>query len=379
MRWCKKCVYPESSVNITFDDDGVCSGCHVGEERVEIDWDARFEAFKEIVYHYKSKDRSNYDCIIPVSGGKDSYYQTYIMKEVLSLNPLLVTFNGHNYLDIGLENLSNMRDTFGVDHIFFTPSKKAIVKLNRLGFKMTGDMNWHNHAGIVTVPIIAAVKYKVPLVLWGEHSLDLTGKNSLYDLVEYTERERNEHYLRGFDWHDFVEETEDLKKEDMLWCHYPSDKEVSDVGVRGVFLGNFINWDANKQTRLVRKFGFKDSPIPFERTYRTMSNLDDRYENGIHDLLKYIKFGYGRATDHASRDIRQGYMTRDEGIEMVRKYDHVVSSDLYEWLKYVDMSEEEFWKVANSFRSLRVWREENGEWVKDNIWDEVENKPEEVS
>ena len=127
MKWCKKCVYPASSVNISFDEDGVCSGCHVGDERTDIDWDTRFDVFKEICFKHRSKDKSNYDCVIPVSGGKDSYYQTYIIKEKLGLNPLLVTYNGHNYLDVGLENLHNMIDTFGCDHIFFTPSKNKRI------------------------------------------------------------------------------------------------------------------------------------------------------------------------------------------------------------------------------------------------------------
>lgn len=370
MRWCKKCVYPEIAVNIMFDDEGVCSGCRVAEERFEIDWDERFGIFKDIVFRYRNKVGSNYDCIIPVSGGKDSHFQTYIIKEVLGLNPLLVTYHGHNYLPVGLDNLQNLRDTFGVDHIFYTPSKKTIIKMNRLGFKLTGDMNWHAHAGIVTYPVIVAVKYKIPLLIWGEHSLDLTGKNSLYDLVEYTSRERKESWLRGFDWDDFIEKTENIKSEEMLWCKYPSDEEIEEIGVRGIFLGNYINWDANKQLKVVRKYGFKESPEPFERTYRQMSNLDDRYENGVHDLLKYIKFGYGRATDHVSRDIRLGHMTREQGIEMVRKYDHVVSKDLYYWLDYVGMTEDEFWEIADTFRDLRIWRKENGKWVKDNIWDE---------
>ena len=118
----------------------------------------------------------------------------------------------------------------------------------------------------------------------------------------------------------------------------------------------------------MEKYGWKPSEKPFERTYRNFSNLDDRYENGIHDLMKFIKFGYGRATDHTTKDIISGYMTRDQGIEMVRKYDHVVSSDLYFWLDYVDMKEDEFWKIADSFRSNKVWRIENNKWVKDNIW-----------
>ena len=119
-----------------------------------------------------------------------------------------------------------------------------------------------------------------------------------------------------------------------------------------------------------KKYGWKPRSEPFDRTYRNFSNLDDRYENGVHDYLKYIKFGYGRASDHAAKDIRTGYLTRDQGIQMVKKYDHVIPKDLNYWLKYVGMKENEFWRVANSFRSKLVWRKDKkGNWVKDTIWD----------
>ena len=106
----------------------------------------------------------------------------------------------------------------------------------------------------------------------------------------------------------------------------------------------------------------------FQRTYRLFSNLDDRYENGIHDLMKFIKFGYGRASDHASKDIRAGYMTRQEGIKMVKKYDHVVSDDLYYWLDYINEKEDYFWKIADTFRDPRVWTIKKNKWWKENIW-----------
>ena len=121
---------------------------------------------------------------------------------------------------------------------------------------------------------------------------------------------------------------------------------------------------------MIDEYGWRPAEKPFERTYRTMSNLDDRYENGIHDLMKFIKFGYGRCSDHASKDIRTGYMTREDGIEKVKDYDHVVSSDLYHWLDYVNMKEEEFWHIADSFRDPRVWWVKDGHWWKDNIWGE---------
>ena len=154
-----------------------------------------------------------------------------------------------------------------------------------------------------------------------------------------------------------------------MWAKYPDDEEILNAGVRGLCIGNYFNWDPNTQTEIIKeKYGWKGSDREFQRTYRKMSNLDDRYENGAHDLLKFIKFGYGRGSDHASKDIRTGYLTREQGIEMVKKYDHVVSDDLYYWLDYVEMSEEEFWKTADTFRDPRVWWIQNGEWWKDNIW-----------
>lgn len=190
------------------------------------------------------------------------------------------------------------------------------------------------------------------------------------DYVEFSARTRHEHALRGFEWYDMVGK-EGLTEADLDWAKYPSDAEILKSGIRGVCIGNYFKWDPNEQTKLViDRYGWKPSEIEFQRTYRKMSNLDDRYENGAHDLLKFIKFGYGRGSDHASKDIRTGYMTRDEGIAMVRKYDHVVSDDLYFWLDYVDMSEDEFWETADTFRDARVWWIENGEWWKDNVWGE---------
>jgi len=209
-------------------------------------------------------------------------------------------------------------------------------------------------------------------MIWGEIAWDISGMFEPDDFVEFSARVRHEHALRGFEWYDMLNDAaENLKEKDLSWAKYPSDEEVLKVGLRGLYIGNFFKWDPNKHTPLVqKKYGFKPADKPFERTYRTASNLDDRYENGAHDLLKFIKFGYGRASDHASKDIRTGYMTREQGIEMVRKHDHVVSKDLYHWLDYVGLSEDEFWATADVFRDSRVWWIQDGHWWKDNIWGE---------
>jgi len=386
MRWCRKCVYPASSaVPLAFDGNGICSGCRTAGERIQVDWARRKKMFEQMIEEYRSKDGSNYDCIIPVSGGKDSYYQIHLIKKVYGLNPLLVTYHGNNYTQAGLDNVENMRRVFGVDHIFFTPSIDVLIKLNRIGFRLMGDMNWHAHAGIFTYPIRVAIQMNIPLMVWGEHGfMDLGGMHSYKDLVEFTYRYRHEHCLRGYEWYDMTDEglrklgrpelAEGLTASNLIPWAYPSDEEIRRVDVRGVYVSNFFPWEANEHGKLVvEQYGFKPAPEPFERTYRRLSNLDDMHENGIHDYMKYVKFGYGRATDHSCKDIRAGIMTRGEAIDVVRKMDHIKSKDLYRWLAYVGMTEDEFDRTADMFRDQRVWwKDESGSWVKDNIWEEMQ-------
>ena len=375
MRWCQKCVYPEIAVNNMFDDDGVCSACRVQEEFDELTdefWAKRREVFQGVVDEARDPDAGRYDCVIAVSGGKDSWFQTYVIKELYGLNPLLVTYHGNNYLPEGQRNLDRMREVFDVDHVVVGPGVETLKKLNRLCFKKMGDMNWHAHCGIKTVPIQVAVRYEIPLIVWGEVTWTIAGMFSPADYVEFSKRTRLEHDMRGFDWFDMVDEEEGIEPRDLLWARYPSDDDIDRVGVRGIYIGNFFKWDPNEHAQKMHdELGFEFSEQPFERTYRRMSNLDDMHENGIHDYMKFVKFGYGRGSDHASKDIRTGYMTREEGVEMVRKYDHVKPRrDLERWLEYVGMTEEEFDEIADSFRDPRVWRKEDGVWVKDNIWEE---------
>ena len=371
-KFCKNCVYPETSaVTLQFDNKGICSGCKVAKNKEKIDWQKREKYFKRLIESYKSK--KNYDCIIPVSGGKDSYYQTHLIKKVYGLNPLLVTYNGNNYSRQGLENLQNMREVFGVDHIFFTPNIDVLKSLNRMGMLMMGDMNWHAHAGIFTYPIKIAVQLKIPLIIWGEHGrTELGGMHNYEDFIEFTYRHRHEHACRGFEWYDFLEKAdlyeESLTETQLIPWKYPSDKEISRLGVRGIYISNYFNWNPNEHIKLIKRlYKFKESKKKFERTYRKMSNLDDIHENGVHDYLKFIKFGYGRATDHCSKDIRAKLMKRSDAIKIVGKLDHIKSSDLNRWLKYVGWTEEKFDLVCNTYRNPRVWWIENGKWAKYDI------------
>jgi len=382
VQYCSKCVYPSSSAApLTFDELGVCSGCQVAAQPINIDWDERWGMLEKLTAQYRGQN--NYDIVIPFGGGKDSYFQAHIAIEKLGLKPLLVTYHGNNYLPEGERNLQRSREVLDADHVIYRPGEDVLIKMNRIGFKLQGDMNWHNHCGIKTYPIQEAVRHKVPLMLWGELGwMDLGGMFSYSDFAEFTAKTRKEHDLRGYDWYDFTDEgleklgrpelKEGLTEKDLIWAQYPDDDAIDDVGVRGLYLGFYLQWDGNVNAQICEEqYRWERAQQPFERTYRMISNLDDMHENGIHDYLKFIKFGYGRASDHSCKDIRLGKMTRDEGIAMVRKYDAVKPRrDLERWLKYVDMSEEEFDRVCDTFRDPKVWRIENNQWVKDNIWGE---------
>jgi N-acetyl sugar amidotransferase len=369
MQYCTRCVYPAiAATPLTFDENGVCSGCRATSLKKTIDWDERRRWFKELIDEHRNPD--GYDIVIPVSGGKDSYFAAHICAEY-GLKGLMVTYHGNNYLPEGEQNLYSMKDKFGHDHIIFRPSTDVLIRLNRGGFRLTGDMNWHNHAGILTYPMTTAVRHRVPLVLWGDHGF--TEKGGMYshnDLFEYTAKDRYENGLHGFDWFDF-ENYEGLTRQDLRFLMPPSDEEVADVGLRGIYLSNYFYCDGAHHAQVAReRYGWIAAEQEFDRTFRRISNLDDMHENGVHDYLKYIKLGYGRGTDHANYEIREGRMSRDEGVAMVRKYDHVKPRDLARWLAYVGMSEEEFDAVADTFRDRRVWRIEDGRWVKDTIWGE---------
>ena len=356
-------------------ESDICNACKNASSSKRIDWNKRRELLVDLVAPYRTD--SNYEVVIGVSGGKDSYFQTHFAIHELGLKPLLVTYHGNNYMPEAQENLDRMRKVFDVDHIVVRPSEKSLVKMNRIGFRLQGDMNWHAHCGIFTVPIQIAARYKVPLILWGEHGFsDLSGMFTLNDFNEFTFRDRVENSLRGFDWDSFTDDglvrlgrselAEGLMPNDLMWGQYPSDAEITSSKVRGIYLSNFTKWSGNQNADLMTKlYGWEGAREPFQRTYRMTSNIDDMHENGIHDYLKFVKIGYGRGTDHASKDIREGKITREEGVELVMKYDSVrPTKDLDRWLKYVGMTEREFDLTANGFRNPKVWWVENGYWHK---------------
>ena len=371
IRYCKKCLFPETKPDLHFDENGTCSACVAAEQKDQsINWDQRAIDFKNIVEHYKLPEgQTGYDCLIPVSGGKDSTYQAYFMKEVCGLNPLCVCFETTAVTELGQQNLDNLTK-MGMDVIHFKKNNDVYKKMVVESFKRVGDEMWPNHIGIFTIPVMIAVKFNIPLIIWGENPQQEYGGPSL-DTVK--NRILNRKWLEEFGGllgnriQDMVG-VDGITEKDLTPYFYPSDEEIERVGITGIFLGHYFFWDARKQLDIVMEHGFaikEDGPV--EGTYTNYENIDEKLV-GLHDYLKFVKYGFGRATDHACIDIRNNRMTREEGIEAVKKYDGKYPHyGVNEFIKYSGMSKEEIDTVLDSFtNSILFAHDDDGNFIKDS-------------
>jgi len=377
LRYCARCLYPlnaRPTINID-EKDGICSGCkyHESRETLEVDWGEREKIFSIMMDETKkmARKRGNlYDCIIPVSGGKDSHYQVWLLKEKYGMNPLLVAFNHIFNTASGIRNLINLVEKSGCDLIRFTANAHSVRKISRFMLETVGDLTWHYHAGIMTLPFRVAVEKNIPLIAWGEHGFgELTGMVTLDEFVEFTKWRRKEHDMRGYEPEDVVKKSNGkITMEDLCPYIYPTDEEIERVDVRGIYITNYFFWNASGHGEfMMKKWDFAPVTFKKDRTFNLFSKIDD-HANDVHDYLKYLKFGYGRATDDASMEIRHGRMTREEGVQMVKEYDSNVPSSLQTYLDFLEMNKEDFYRLVEPMRDLSIWEKINGEWkVKDSV------------
>ena len=372
---------PNTKPDLFFDKEGVCDACRSAEAKnKKINWAARRKEFNKIIERYHSKNGSNYDCIIPVSGGKDSHFQAYTAKVVLGLNPLLVCFEQTRITELGRKNLENIRQ-FG-DLIYFKKNPEIYKKMVIEGFRRVGDNEWPNHVGIFTIPVRMAVNFNIPLLIWGENPQNEYGGPASVREKNYLNRRWLEEFggLLGNRVGDMVG-VNGITKRDLLPYTYPDDKELKRVGVTGLFLGYYFKWDARKQTELmVKNYGFNtkdDGPI--EGTYTNYENLDESTV-GLHDYLKFTKYGFGRATDHACLDIRNRRISREEGLSLVKKYDgkyphYAVKS----FTEYTGMPKREVDRVIDKFTNRQIFKcDKAGELVRDTAGNLIKNNDDNV-
>ena len=368
MKFCKKCLYPSTKPQLQFDERGICSACNNYKLKDEVDWGKKKVDLLHILDKYKSKDGSKYDCIIPVSGGKDSTFQTYTIKETFGLNPLAVNFHPHDQTEIGRKNLENLKQ-LGVDCIEFSANPLVYSKLAKFGLVELGDFQWPEHIGIFTIPVQVAVRYKIPLIIWGENPQLEYGQPTNIDTDTILDREWNEknggYFLDKIKPKDMTKYG--FKTKELIPYIYPSDDDIRQIGVTGIFLGSYIKWDLFKQLDFVKELGFSENDEVKEGTYDKWENLDV-YFTVFHDYFKFLKYGFGRTTDHASIEIRYERITREQGIELVKKYEGKIPRKyLDKFLKSADISEQEFHDICDKFTNKEIFlTNEDGSIKKDD-------------
>jgi N-acetyl sugar amidotransferase len=370
LTYCKRCVMPNTKPDLYLDDLGVCNACRSYEIRKEVDWDARQKELLNVLEKYRSPDGSNWDCIVPVSGGKDSTYQVVRMLQ-LGLNPLCVTSTTCDLSNLGRNNIENLKH-LGVDYVEMSPNPLVRAKLNSIGLKQVGDISWPEHVGIFTIPVRAAVQFNVPLLIWGENSQNEYGGPAAAAGNNVLNRRWLEEFggLLGMRVTDLIG-MNGIEFKHLIPYTYPSDEELVRVGVTGLFLGHYIPWDGLSNTLIAQANGFKTYDKIVEGSMVNYENLDN-HQTGIHDYFKYLKFGFGRATDLACLHIRRGRLTRQDGIEAVKRLDGLfpweyLGKSLEEILLPLEITLEEFIKLCDKFTNKKIFKRDlSGALIKDS-------------
>lgn len=336
---------PETWESINFDGNGICNICRNSKIKKEkIDWPAKEREFIELLKRIKG--RGQYDCIIPFSGGKDSTFTVYKLVKEYQMKPLVVSFDHGFYRPKTLENRVRTIKKLGVDILTFRPNWHIVKRLMLESLKRKGDFCWHCHTGIFAYPMQIAVKFQVPLIIWGEPSSEYTGFYSYGEDEEVDERRFNRYVNLGINAEDMAGMIDGLIMRDLEPFKFPPLKELRALKCRSVCLGSYIPWDVKKQTRIIKKeLNWQEDEVegvPPGYGYEKIECM----LTGVRDYLKYIKRGIGRTAHLTSIDIRNGRMSREEALELTEEYDGKRPASLDVFLDYLGITEEEFMAIA---------------------------------
>ncbi|MFC5604723.1 N-acetyl sugar amidotransferase [Sporosarcina koreensis] len=369
MKFCKKCVMPNTRPGIYFDEEGICQACRAEEQKNKTDWQLRYQELEQLCDKHRRKDNSEFDCIIAVSGGKDSHFQVYFLKEVMNMNPLLVSVEDNfDMTEAGKSNIKNISERFGCHIISLKPNLKAQKFIMRKTFEKYGKPTWFIDRLIYTYPLHIANKFKIPLIIYGE--------NISY---EYGGEERQETYsaknqinngvASDIDYDELIDEN--ILLSDLNLCTPPSANELSML--EPIYLSYYVKWNSYSNYVFSKKNGFKDLTHEWNREH-TFENFDQIETPAylVHPWLKYPKFGHASATDYASKFIRYGLITREEGIKLVKKHDHKLDQRAaQEFINFLGYSQTEFYKIIDGFYNEELFQKNIfGEWqLKKPIWE----------
>lgn len=389
VRFCKSCVIsnqrPNSTVEflatksekkstIGFNEDGICDACNYSKTKNDgIDWALREKQL--VALASKAKKSGGYDVVVPGSGGKDSAYTAHILKYKYGMNPLTVTWSPHLYTEIGRTNFDNWIQVGGLDNILFTPNGKLHRHLTSLAFSNLLHPFQPFIVGQRIIGPLIAEKFGIPLVMYGENQAEY-GNNPednfipTMDETFFTGAAPEKLHLGGVSIKDIISTTE-FKEDDFAPYMAPSAQSLRESKIEVHYLGYYLRWDPQECYYYASdNTGFQASPTRTEGSYSKYSSLDDKIDP-FHYYTTLAKFGLGRASYDAAQEIRNGKITREEGISLVRKFDlEFPSKYLSEFLEYINLREDDFHSTVDKFRSPHLWKKQGDDWVLRNpIWE----------
>jgi len=346
LRRCVRCLLPETHETIVFDEDGVCNVCRQIEvKQGKIDWEARERELLELIDRYRG--RGSHDCIVPFSGGKDSTFTLYELVTRYKLRPLVVSFDHGFMRPTMLANNERTIKKLGVDYLKFRPNWQVVQKLMLESLKRKGDFCWHCHTGIFAYPMQIAVKFKIPLIFWGEPSAEYT---SYYDYdapEEVDERRFNRFVNLGITAEDMVGMLDGaVTARDLEPFTYPPVAELRAIGCRSVCLGSYIPWDVKRHVEVIkRELGWEESDVEGVPGSYRYEKIECAMQ-GVRDYLRFVKRGYGRTNHLMALDLRNGRITVEEAARLIEEHDGKRPASLDVFLQYVGLTEKEFDEIA---------------------------------
>lgn len=370
VKYCKRCTISNQRPRISFNEEGVCSACQFAEiKQTQIDWEARDKELQALCDRFRKNDGS-YDVIVPSSGGKDSAFVAHQLKYKYGMNPLTVTWSPHLWTEDGFANFQAHIQQGGLDNVMGTPNGIVHRKLTKLFFEILGDPFQPFIYGQTNYPMQMALKHNVSLIMYGENGeVEYGGnmKNAYKPNRDYAV-DHTEHYFSGIAPEDLFEYG--IEKKDLLPYLPPEGELLKQLGLEIHFFGYYKKWvPQDLYYYAVQNTGFKPRHQRNEGTYSKYASFDDKID-GFHYYLAYIKFGLGRATSDTAHEIRDGHITREEAINLVKRFDGEFPKEYFQtFLEYCDITEDHFWEIIDSWRSPHLWEKSFGEWkLKKPIW-----------
>lgn len=363
MKYCKRCVMPDTRPGIKFDEQGICSACQSYEKRKQIDWDTRFKELEILCDKYRGCNGDGYDCAIAVSGGKDSHYQVHVMKNLLNMNPVLFSVEDNFPMtEAGKHNLKNISEEFSCNIFSLKPDINVQKKLMRYMFENYGKPTWYIDRLIYTYPMQMALKFKTPLLVYGENvSYEYGGSD--YEETYSAKSQLDNGVAMGISDEELINKA-GVTAHDLFMTKAPSREEMN--GLDPMYISYFLPWNSFTNYEFAKHHGFHDLTHEWNRTHH-IENFDqiDSRAYLVHSWLKYPKFGHASATDYAARMVRYGIISREEAFELVKQHDHNLDPlSVRDFCEFAGYTETEFWRIVDKLYNTDLFKKDkSGAWI----------------